>query len=153
MLYAICYTLYTITILRRALQNFVLFALDIITDTIAWSTFLTKGHHLFGGVLALTSWWSTLTQRRHGLWSGMVDTFNKVYTKGVMTEEFIELFDSEKGLETLFAFTVQVYAYWYVAQRRLSARWEMIERSRSCARERAVCVLVFEETRFPRTRR
>jgi len=96
-----------------ALQTFVFFILDMITDTIAWTKFLSAGHYAFAGMLATITWWSTLMQFRRGLWAGMVQAFSQVLRGGVQTEQFIELYDSEKGLETLFSMCVQVYALNY----------------------------------------
>ena len=94
-----------------AALGFVFFVLDIITDTVAWSGFLNGGHYFFAGALATTSWWSTCLQLRRGHWASLPRAFSHVFRSGVATKDFIELLDSEKGLETLFALCVQAYAF------------------------------------------
>jgi len=83
---------------------------DIVTDAIAWARFLSKYDFLFAFVLATVSWWSTLVQVRKCLWAKLPEALEQSRRSGVLTADWIELMDTWRGRETLFASLLQLYA-------------------------------------------
>eukprot|EP00929_Paragymnodinium_shiwhaense_P011821 TRINITY_DN11812_c0_g1_i1.p1 TRINITY_DN11812_c0_g1~~TRINITY_DN11812_c0_g1_i1.p1 ORF type:complete len:1021 (-),score=124.16 TRINITY_DN11812_c0_g1_i1:161-3223(-) len=86
---------------------------DIVTDTMAWSSFLRQGHVLFAGFLALASWTSTLIQLREGLLERAIVYARESHMAGIPTVGWIHLLDTEKGLEALVALIVQGYGNFF----------------------------------------
>jgi len=95
----------------QLLKEFLLFLGDIFTDTFAWSNFLSEGHILFAGFLALVTWSSSLIQLRSGMLENLFEDALESVTVGVPTSRWIELLDTEKGLESFVAFWVQLYGF------------------------------------------
>jgi hypothetical protein len=86
------------------------FVADLFTDANQWGVFLRSGHYLFAGVLAVTSWTSTLTQFREGRLTNMFYDAMQSSVAGVSTHNWISLLDTEKSLEGVVQSLVQGYA-------------------------------------------
>mmetsp|Transcript_142473 Transcript_142473/g.454617 ORF Transcript_142473/g.454617 Transcript_142473/m.454617 type:complete len:441 (-) Transcript_142473:46-1368(-) len=106
----------------KLLTDLALFLADVFTDTYSWSVFLRHGHVLFAGCLAAVAWASTLIQLKTGMIAGLIRHVMESKKAGVPTIQWINLLDTEKGLESMVSFIVQGYGFFFSG---LTCTWDL----------------------------
>eukprot|EP00929_Paragymnodinium_shiwhaense_P101500 TRINITY_DN64644_c0_g1_i1.p1 TRINITY_DN64644_c0_g1~~TRINITY_DN64644_c0_g1_i1.p1 ORF type:complete len:421 (+),score=25.65 TRINITY_DN64644_c0_g1_i1:365-1627(+) len=99
------------------LLELALMLLDVLTDMYSIVKLLANGHYIFGFCIATFTYTSTIVQWRRGLWKRLWKATQESSVAGVATDDLLDFKDSERGVEALPAFLVQLYAMPYMGLR------------------------------------